>query len=489
MRELRKPYIPPSKEKKLARAKTDSKRLLIAAEFGDIELAQQLLDKGVPINPEAKEDELISTPLCDAVVNRQLEMVKFLISRKADVNQISTARVGTTPLLLAIGLLETEIIDCLLINNADPNLKGGWMNTPLEDVIGNCRWFEDFAAKTIRKLKAAGAKADLTEEAVHHLVSMSCLPGDVCPKTLRYIKGLLKEPVLRLSDLVGLEASEPKPKVHTSEFKNNLSTVVIVNNLSSCSEIKGITYFSKKSVDKKQQYASKLARAKTNFEKLLAATIFDDIGLARELIYQGTPVNADPKEKWVVTPLYNAVSVANGCMEMVKLLVAAGADVNQKSTLSFDEVPLMRAISNCEFDLCIYLLEHGANVNYEITEFPESINTPLMQAIRAANRDIAFAEEVIVSLIKAGAIVDLRKKYHHGKTLLEFALEMVDPLKKDINSLKFIRIKKALETPPMLLLEQPKHPKPEDEKELEDGFVVVDAPEEVDSSSARCLIM
>jgi len=60
-----------------------------------------------------------------------------------------------------------------------------------------------------------------------------------------------------------------------------------------------------------------------------------------------------------LTPL--AYAAREGCMECVRILVEAGADVNQITNYGWS--PLLTATQNRHYKLGVYLMEHGANVN------------------------------------------------------------------------------------------------------------------------------
>lgn len=53
----------------------------------------------------------------------------------------------------------------------------------------------------------------------------------------------------------------------------------------------------------------------------------------------------------------------NGHLEIVKLLIKNGADVNSQFGNRFGDTPLIEACSEGYFDIIKYLVEHGANIN------------------------------------------------------------------------------------------------------------------------------
>ncbi len=97
-------------------------------------------------------------------------------------------------------------------------------------------------------------------------------------------------------------------------------------------------------------------------------------------------------------------------LEGVKLLVAAGADVN--SVDDFGHSVVMDTASLGLLDLTRYLIEHGANIHYQTPEF---LDSPMLAAARHAP-DPA----VIDLLISYGA--DLHRRNHLDGTPLHEAV-------------------------------------------------------------------
>src|SRR5438094_587936 len=64
---------------------------------------------------------------------------------------------------------------------------------------------------------------------------------------------------------------------------------------------------------------------------------------------------------YVAPRVHDASSAADAQLESAKLLLAAGADVNQ--TTEYGWTPLLTATNNRHYTLATYLIEHGANVN------------------------------------------------------------------------------------------------------------------------------
>jgi uncharacterized protein len=129
----------------------------------------------------------------------------------------------------------------------------------------------------------------------------------------------------------------------------------------------------------------------------------------RELI-KNDPLLANSFSTDGFTPLGLAVFFGN--RDCVELLLAGGAQVNLASRESMKVTPLHSAAAAKEIEIARLLIASGADVN---TRQAESGFTPLHEA--AANGNIEFA----TLLIEHGA--DINARMNDGKTPLAFALE------------------------------------------------------------------
>jgi len=64
-------------------------------------------------------------------------------------------------------------------------------------------------------------------------------------------------------------------------------------------------------------------------------------------------------ERENITPL--GVAIDSGCLEIVRLLVESGADVNTNTSDTWSKPPILQAIQKGYIDIAMYLLEAGAN--------------------------------------------------------------------------------------------------------------------------------
>jgi len=145
----------------LLEAKTSYDKLLIAAEYGNVALANTLLEQSVSVNGDP--DDFITTPLYAASCAGQLDMVKFLISKGADVNQPSRRNLDNTPLNISISQRHFDVFDYLLSQGANVNIKGWDNTTALHAATGLAEYNMELSEKFIRKLLEKGADINVHE--------------------------------------------------------------------------------------------------------------------------------------------------------------------------------------------------------------------------------------------------------------------------------------------------------------------------------------
>jgi ankyrin repeat protein len=91
--------------------------LIEAAQKGDLKRVQDLLNKGADV--ETKNNDGI-TPLMVAAFNNQLEIMKLLLERDADVNVMAN---GVSLLMVCSTMGQTPVVKLLLEWEADANAK------------------------------------------------------------------------------------------------------------------------------------------------------------------------------------------------------------------------------------------------------------------------------------------------------------------------------------------------------------------------------
>lgn len=103
-----------------------SRSLHIAAANGDLDSVKRIIEKGADINAK---DESGRTPLHAASNYGQIDIVKFLLEKNVDVNCVD--KWGRTPLHLAVDFGSQFVPELLISKGANVNAKDNEGNTPL----------------------------------------------------------------------------------------------------------------------------------------------------------------------------------------------------------------------------------------------------------------------------------------------------------------------------------------------------------------------
>lgn len=155
--------------------------LALAADEGQLELVQRLLDAGADVNGTMSElgatGAINASALIQAASKSHIEVVKLLIDRGADVNQ-AEEQYNRTPLHGAAWNNHTEIVTILLENGADADAHSTWPRgespgeTPLHFAARNGSF------EAVQALLDGGADVDTqTDIGVTPLMSPDVLPN------------------------------------------------------------------------------------------------------------------------------------------------------------------------------------------------------------------------------------------------------------------------------------------------------------------------
>ncbi len=118
--------------------------------------ALALLEHGADINLCATDRRYDNSPLREAIVNNDFEMVKFLLQHGASL-RLGPGDCRETPLAVAAGSIGPEMVSLLIANGAKSDEEDGWGITPLMKIASNeSKYFLPVA----RVLIAAGAKVN-----------------------------------------------------------------------------------------------------------------------------------------------------------------------------------------------------------------------------------------------------------------------------------------------------------------------------------------
>ena len=97
-----------------------------ACGLGALDMVTKLVEAGADVNLKSKSGR---TPLARAITQNRLKVVKYLLQNRADANE--QTRDERPPLLLAIGMQSEAIAKQLLDHGADPHWRSSWGVTAL----------------------------------------------------------------------------------------------------------------------------------------------------------------------------------------------------------------------------------------------------------------------------------------------------------------------------------------------------------------------
>lgn len=132
--------------------------LMEASGSGNIEEVKELLSKGADVN--RREYLWENLPLCEAVSNNHIEVVRILLKAGADANKANGYMLPWTPLFYAIDNNNMDIVKVLLEAGADANKESEY-GTPLsyaestdnEEIV---KILEDAIHKNTKEKKVTG---------------------------------------------------------------------------------------------------------------------------------------------------------------------------------------------------------------------------------------------------------------------------------------------------------------------------------------------
>jgi len=306
-------------------------QLINAIGEGDTDKVTKLIDKGVNINHRKRDGQV--TALDTAVISGDIGLVNLLLNSGSDVN--SKTPNGYTALLIASNLLSTtpDIIDTLIRHGADVNAKSSveqW--TPLLSASTVVLSHES----VIRRLVEAGAQ--INDSNVFGVTPLMCVAEFGSDGLVEYLLKNGADP--RLTDEDGISAiyraasSTGESYVHALELSISSSLRIAGSEATFYEEgMKGIA----------DDFLEKNHLVRPKVIKLL-------------LEYGADP---DAETTSGVTPLKIAIAVGN--TEIAEMLIPH-ANIN-----AGDETALMTAVWHNRIDIVKLLIEKGADINHKKT--------------------------------------------------------------------------------------------------------------------------
>ncbi|WP_316635295.1 ankyrin repeat domain-containing protein [uncultured Flavobacterium sp.] len=312
------------------------KNIVDAIKEGDLQKVKQYIDKGGDPNSRCQGytrggreegQENISdkdwTILMYAVFHNKLDIAKFLLTKKADINAVNA--VGHSALFLACAHNNEEMALLLIENGANVNIgKDDSGTSALQWALAYD--LNDVSLKLINK----GADLNTFSTETGRSVLMDAFFSDS-------IKPVVAHRIIDLGGNVRFVDSKNKETPLMWACRKNDTTSV------------------KKMIKKGANVNLESDRGYTALE-FAAGNAVQDAGLLRYLVSKGAKINSEN------VPLVDAVY--SGSLEKVKFLVENGADVNKRKAMNGIS-PLFEAGFNTHYNIAVYLINNGADVNIE----------------------------------------------------------------------------------------------------------------------------
>ncbi|MBO9481659.1 ankyrin repeat domain-containing protein [Salinisphaera sp. G21_0] len=348
--------------------KTEYTPLHYAAEEGQLEAIKALIAKGADVSAQTEKGV---TPLHYAAAQGQPEAIDALIAAGADVN--ARTKNGFTPLHYAAAQGQQEAIDALIANGADVNARSEKGYTALKSASDN----EKINIPMIKSFADAGF--DVNAPCNNLGSTMLAFAAAACDWV--FVDKLLDK---------GADINGPKNKntkytpLHFAAEKGQPDAIYELI----------------------AREADVDARTKNGFTPLHYAAAQGHQEAIDALIEKGADVSARTKDG--VTPLKRASDNKKINVPMIKSFVNAGFDVNAPGN-NLDSIVLACAAAACDWELVDELVAKGTDINAgNINKY-----TPLHHAAEEGQ------QEAIDALIARGAYVDARTK--KGATPLHYA--------------------------------------------------------------------
>jgi len=348
--------------------------LHLAAERGNVEMLKWLIARGADINAKSTDG---STPLGDAASAGQLDSIKALLAAKADPD--TADNYGHAPMSHAAEGNNLEVVKTLLGAKADPN--GGKLDAPLFCAIkgGN--------TNLVELLLRAGANPNLPGRLDYQITGYR--PGQT--STLAPLELAIAQDHAEIVKLLLRFKADPNGN-------NFLGKPLIFDALPNAEILEVM-------LDAGADPNQAGADGEPPLMKLYSFSESSErnVAFARLLVVHGAKVNVQDKQG--NTPL--VVAVFRGDHELMKLLLANGADVNARRPLDGATV-LHLAVQSGNREIVELLLANKADVNARNNDGLTPLDLVKNKLLpNAAPSDKTNASEIADLLRQHGALDNL----------------------------------------------------------------------------------
>jgi len=321
--------------------------LTLAAQIGDLDAIRILLKAGAEVNP----DPSFASPLRQAVEFAQIDAINLLLVNGAQPNARNV--VGETPLFSALRHRRYDLLKLLIHAGADVSLQNKAGDTPLMIAALD----DDFAL--INFLRESGANFNNPDEellyaasygdvaAIQRVLSqgarVNCHYGrDVTPLMAAALNGqtaAVRQLIAAGADLNARDEVHATPLLYAIKGRHKSTIFVLIDAGADVTlfDLGGVTTLLQAAIYLddpdlvqlllKRDVPNDGSRSPIQYAPLMAAAGSGHVETVRLLLAAGAEVNAQSKEG--LTPLMDAALGGNA--EVIDLLLHAGADPTLKS--------------------------------------------------------------------------------------------------------------------------------------------------------------
>jgi len=379
---------------------TPFETLIQACKDGDLAKVTQAVDNGADVNTKSPDD---FTPLFIAVQNKHKPIVEYLLSKGARIDEKSGPK-GCTALYQACFDGSLDIVTVLVDAGADVNLKSSHGYAPLFVAV------QEKHKPIVEYFLSKGAHIDEKNGPNGQTALLKvCFGGSLDIATVLVDAGAdvnLKS-TQGFAPLFAAVQNKHKPVV---EYLLTKGAHINEKNGQT-----GLTALYKACVDGSLDIATVLldAGADVNLKStqgytpLYAAVQSKHKPVVEYLLSKGASID-EKLGPLGLTAFYKAS--IDGSLDIAKVLVDAGADINMKSTEGY--TPLFVAVQNKHKPVVEYLISKGARID---EKNGQNNDTALHKAC------VTGSLEVVKILVDAGADINAVNK--QGETPNDFAVE------------------------------------------------------------------
>ncbi|KAF0988668.1 hypothetical protein HZS_1980, partial [Henneguya salminicola] len=381
--------------------------LAVASAAGEIELVKCLLEKGSIPDYHGKRNDF--SPLMEAVINSQPEIVQLLIEYGANIDKLTNDSLSSLYLGCSYG--HAKIVNILVAAGAKLDLPPGEKgHTPLMEAVncGHSEIVKIIMDKNPNLLKSniiennEKNETQLTEStnSKHSILNMACFRGH-----FEIVKYILQKSSSIGDNFTNDELSHALLEAcidgHADIAQLLIGLGCPVNFVEESYESPLILASNNGHVDLVKLLLDKGANVNATNEEgvtaLMEASREGHLKLVQELIYRGADVNIQ-----IIDTGDTALSMASSCgwYDIVVKLAESGANIEHALNYSLIEASIFGHLN-----IVTYLVSIGADVNY-ISPF--SFDTPLIVACENGNL------EIVQYLIQNNATLENSRKDKHS---------------------------------------------------------------------------